>query len=268
MEKMIWVVANKATQPHIGMAFYGGSSASPVTKSAEHSYPGIPLPHNDSATSGLSEGRPVWAAVSRRDSAQQSAAPSSSSVAKVPPATAPAPSGLFPPMPDDKKRKFVLVEDNVRGSRLRVRVTLEGVNSAEIPDSFRKSASVFPRSFFPREMESPPPSPTGSRFFRDDIDDDDDGLAETEGRAPRIRSGRSGSAGLSPIRGNPSRRRMLTSTIRAPVTGDADFDVEIPRRTRSERGKEVRLNELSYRMSWLQSRVFSTRVVFLQRASE
>jgi hypothetical protein len=170
-------------------------------------------------------------------------------------------------MPDDKKRKFVLVEDNVRGSRLRVRVTLEGVNSSEIPDSFRKGASVFPRSFFPREMESPPPSPTGSRFFRDDVDDD--GLAETEGRAEsaaRIRGGASAGGGSPFSRGQ--RKTMLTATVNVPATGDLDLDVQIPRRTRAERRKEVRLNELSYRMSWLQSRVFSTRVVFLQRASE
>jgi len=34
------------------------------------------------------------------------------------------------------------------------------------------------------------------------------------------------------------------------------------------RGKEVRLNDLGYRMAWLQSRVFAGRTVFLQRALE
>uniref|UniRef100_A0A8H7NJR2 Uncharacterized protein n=1 Tax=Bionectria ochroleuca TaxID=29856 RepID=A0A8H7NJR2_BIOOC len=66
---------------------------------------------------------------------------------------------LFPDIPEAKKRKFILVEDNVRGSRLRVRVTLEGVDTNEIPDSFRKGASVFPRTYFPREMQSPPQAP-------------------------------------------------------------------------------------------------------------
>jgi hypothetical protein len=37
---------------------------------------------------------------------------------------------------------------------------------------------------------------------------------------------------------------------------------------KSTRGKEVRLNDLGYRMAWLQSRVFAGRTVFLQRACE
>jgi hypothetical protein len=35
---------------------------------------------------------------------------------------------------------------------------------------------------------------------------------------------------------------------------------------KSIRGREVRLNDLGYRMAWLQSRVFAGRTVFLQRA--
>ncbi|KAK2930039.1 hypothetical protein FoTM2_010379 [Fusarium oxysporum f. sp. vasinfectum] len=162
-------------------------------------------------------------------------------------ANADEPDDLFPDIPEAKKRKFILVEDNVRGSRLRVRVTLEGVDTNEIPDSFRKGASVFPRSYFPREMQSPPPSATGSRFFGEDHDDD--GTEETEGRE--------------------SSRRGVNRTgkemVKVPM-GESSGEIAIPRMRKSTRGREVRLNDLGYRMAWLQSRVFAGRTVFLQRA--
>lgn len=151
---------------------------------------------------------------------------------------------LFPNIPEAKKRKFILVEDNVRGNRLRVRVTLDGVDTNEIPDSFRKGASVFPRSYFPREMQSPPPSATGSHFFPSDVEDD--GIQETEGRQT----------------GRPRPSRM----VKAPVGDKREGEVAIPRTRKTTRAREVKLNDLGYRMAWLQSRVFSGRTVFLQRA--
>ena len=166
------------------------------------------------------------------------------------------PDDLFPDMPEAKKRKFILVEDSDRQSRLRVRVTLDGVDTREIPDSFRKGASVFPRSFFPREMQSPPPSATGSRFFEDDLETaaaEDDGTAETEGR----RAGRGSVAA-----------RSDWIYVKVPVAEGSETDVAIPRMRKAVRGKEVRLNDLGYRMAWLQSRVFAGRTVFLQRARE
>lgn len=164
-----------------------------------------------------------------------------------------APDDLFPDLPEAKKRKFILVEDSDRQSRLRVRVTLDNIDTREIPDSFRKSSSVYPRSYFPREMQSPPPSATGSRFFEDDLSDmaEDDGVAETEGR----RAGR----------GASRRGRMQ---VKVPVTDGSEAEVTIPRTRKTSRGKEVRLNDIGYRMAWLQSRVFAGRTVFLQRACE
>lgn len=155
--------------------------------------------------------------------------------------------GLFPDIPEAKKRKFILVEDSKRQCRLRVRVTLEGVNTKEIPDSFRKSASVFPRSYFPREMQSPPPSATGSRFFQEDFDD---GVEVEGGRAPGAR-------------GSASRE---TSMVKVPLSDGHNGEVAVPRLRKTSRGREVRLNDLGYRMAWLQSRVFAGRTVFLQRA--
>lgn len=167
------------------------------------------------------------------------------------------PADLFPDMPDAKKRKFILVEDNVRGSRLRIRVTLEGVNTKEIPDSFRKGSSVFPRSFFPREMQSPPPSATGGSFFEND--DSDDGNDETEGREISRGRGRA-RAGRGRGRG--------TAMVKVPMGEGREGELTVPRTRKSVRGKEVRLNELGCRMAWLQSRVFAGRTLFLQRASK
>jgi len=162
------------------------------------------------------------------------------------------PEDLFPNIPEAKKRKFILVEDNVRGSRLRVRVTLDGVDTREIPDSFRKGSSVYPRSYFPREMQSPPPSATGSKFFMDDAEDEDDGVEETDGRGAR----------------RPGARSNATKMVKVPIGEGTEAEIPIPRMRKSIRGKEVRLNDLGYRMAWLQSRVFAGRTVFLQRACE
>lgn len=166
------------------------------------------------------------------------------------------PSGLFPQLPADKKRKFILVEDNKRNCRLRVRVTLENVDTKEIPDSFRKSSSVFPRSYFPREMQSPPPSATGSRFFEDDLSDNDDSGMEVEGS----RTGR--------FRGKNTRSMGDRVMVKVPLANGAEGEVAIPRTRRAARQSEVKLNDLGYRMAWLQSRVFAGRTVFLQKARE
>ncbi|KAK7756638.1 hypothetical protein SLS62_001475, partial [Diatrype stigma] len=158
------------------------------------------------------------------------------------------PAGLFPDIPEAKKRKFILVDDNKRGCRLRVRVTLENVNTKEIPDSFRKRSSVYPRSYFPREMQSPPPSATGSRFFEDDLSDDD---VEVDGG----RTGRS--------RGKNTRGTVM---VKVPMSDGNDGEVAVPRMRKMARTKEVRLNDLGYRLVWLHSRAFATKTVFLQRA--
>jgi hypothetical protein len=53
--------------------------------------------------------------------------------------------------------------------------------------------------------------------------------------------------------------------VKVPM-GESQGEIAIPRMRKSIRGKEVRLNDLGYRMAWLQSRVFAGRTVFLQRA--
>jgi hypothetical protein len=156
-------------------------------------------------------------------------------------------TSLFGDIPEAKKRKFILVDDPGKGGRVRVRVTLDTVDIKEIPDSFRKSNSVYPRSWFPLEMQSPPPSARGSRFFEDDDFDDGDEV-EASGTS---RSGRK------------ERGRM---SVHVPLADGGEGEVEVPKMRRSLRSKEVRLNDLGYRMTWHQSRVFADKTVFLQKA--
>jgi hypothetical protein len=151
---------------------------------------------------------------------------------------------LFGDIPEAKKRKFILVDDPGKGGRVRVRVTLDTVDIKEIPDSFRKSNSVYPRSWFPLQMQSPPPSAHGSRFF-EEADEDD--TVEVEGGRDR----------------RPGKGKMM---VQVPLADGGEAEVGVPRMRKSVRSKEVRLNDLGYRMTWHQSRVFADKTVFLQKA--
>lgn len=144
---------------------------------------------------------------------------------------------MFGDLPESKRRKFILVDDAQRGTRVRVRVTLDTVKMEEMPDSYRKSNSVFPRSYFPMQMTSPPASPRGSRVFSDEAD------PENEPGFP------------------------LAGSSLVPVpTVEGEARVPKPRLTRAKRSKEITLNDLGYRMSWSQSRVFAGRTLFLQKS--
>jgi len=150
-------------------------------------------------------------------------------------------TSLFGDLAEGKKRKFILVEDPQKCTRVRVRVTLDTVDINEIPDSFRKSNSVYPRSWFPMQMQDPPPSSHGSRFFEDDdVDDDED--------SGRTRRGR--------------------TMVQVPLADGGEAEIATPRMRKSQRAKEVKINELGYRMTWHQSRVFADKTVFLQKACE
>lgn len=157
---------------------------------------------------------------------------------------------LFGDLSDGKKRKFILVEDPAKNQRVRVRVTLDTVDINEIPDSFRKSNSVFPRSWFPLQMQDPPPSSRGSKFFEGDDQDSDDDVDVGNGG---VRNGR---------------KRRGRTMVRVPLADGGEAEVATPRMRRSIRSKEVRINELGYRMTWHQSRVFADKTVFLQKACE
>lgn len=144
---------------------------------------------------------------------------------------------LFGDIPESKKRKFIVVNESAKNKRVRVQVSLDGIDQVEMPDSFRKSNAVYPRSWYPMEMQDAPPSGHGRRFF--DADDEDDG--------------------------GPRARRSLT-TVPVPLMDGAVGEVGTPRMRRGKRGNELRLNELAHRMAWSQSRMFHEKPLFLQKA--
>ncbi|KAI9874211.1 MAG: hypothetical protein M1830_010058, partial [Pleopsidium flavum] len=146
-------------------------------------------------------------------------------------------TALFGDLPEAKRRKFILVDDPHRGARVRVRVMLDQVEMKEIPDSYRKTNCVYPRSYFPMQMQSPPTSARGSRFFEDDDADGEEG--------------------------QPTKGRTM---VPVPMLDGAEGEVAVPKITKAKRSKEVTMNDLGYRMSWSQSRVFAGRSMFLQRA--
>lgn len=150
--------------------------------------------------------------------------------------------GVLGDIPAAKRRKFILVDDVERNSRVRVRVMLDQVNMKELPDQYRKTNSVYPRSYFPLQMQSPPSSARGNRFFEDDDPEGGpgDGDYATRGR----------------------------TLVRVQMLDGAEGDVAVPKISRAKKDKEKFLNDLGYRMNWTQSRVFAGRTIFLQRARE
>ena len=149
-----------------------------------------------------------------------------------------ASSSLLPEI-EPRKRKFILVEDIERNNRVRVKVNLDGVDIAEIPDSYREANSVYPRSYSPSQMQlSPRSNVERRRRARFPIDQNDNGSDGFETRC----------------------------AVKIPVVDRDEVDVTVPRLSNKVGQKEDKLNDLGYRMSWSQSRVFAGRVIFLQRS--
>lgn len=140
---------------------------------------------------------------------------------------------------EPRKRKFILVEDHERNNKVRVKVNLEGVDITEIPDSYREANSVYPRSYFPTQMQLTP-------------------------RSKRERMGKGRYVDIGE-RGDDTEVR---TQVKVPVVEGAEAEVPVPRLSRAVGEKEERLNDLGYRMSWSQSRTFAGRVIFLQRSRE
>lgn len=146
---------------------------------------------------------------------------------------------LFGSLPGGKRRKFLQVDDPQRGARVRVKVLLDDVKMHEIPDSYRRSNAVYPRTYFPVQMKDAPGQVvSGKRFFSDDAEQGDDAEAVTVGRT------------LVPV----------------PSLDGGEREIAVPQLSRRKHRKEVLLNDLAYRMSWSQSRVFAGRMLFLQRS--
>lgn len=156
----------------------------------------------------------------------------------------PSSDDLFGPIPPGKRRKFILVASSNRASRLRVKVSLDQVQMAEIPDSYRRAGSVYPRSYFPVQLRNPPGLVTpGKRFFKGDatmagaVAGDDQDEDATVGRV----------------------------IVPAPSL-DGESEIAVPKMSRKRHRKDVLLNNLGYRMSWCQSRNFAGHMLFLQRS--
>lgn len=154
---------------------------------------------------------------------------------------------LFGDLPDGKRRKFILVDDTQRGNRVRVRVTLDQVDMNEIPDSYRMANSVYPRTYFPVQMkESPGRVVPGKRYFKNDTEIEDSNGTHTGSDDESIAT-------------------VGRTFVPAPSV-DGESDIAVPKLSRNKRKKDILLNDLGYRMSWSQSRVFAGRMLFLQRS--
>jgi len=141
-------------------------------------------------------------------------------------------TALFGDLPEGKKRKFILVDDTQKNARVRVKVTLDQVNVQDIPDSYRKQNSVYPRSYYPIQMQAEPPA---GRFSTGNTEEND---------------------------GAPTIGRMTVPCM----TTEGESQVEVSQLTMGKRDRERKINELGYRMAWGQGRVFSNRPIFLARA--
>ena len=147
---------------------------------------------------------------------------------------------LFGDVPEAKRRKFILVEDGQRGTRVRVRVMLDLVKMDDMPDAHLKINAVYPRSYYPRQVGSPSGSP---RALANWDDEDDEAVGES---------------GTMPTRGK--------TMVPVSLMDGSEAKAPVPRMTKSRRNKEIALNELGYRMSWGQTRTFNGRTLFLQRS--
>jgi hypothetical protein len=131
-------------------------------------------------------------------------------------------------------RRQVLVENFHKADKTRVTMAFEKCKMEELPDSHLKANAVFPRSYFPRSMVSPPASPRGRVVGR--WDDFDDGSA------------------MPPNEGMPV---MSTSLVAVPLLDGSVSHLSVPRMTTSRRAKEFGLNELSQKLSWTRSQLLS-----------
>ena len=215
---------------------YAGASANVRQAQIFHGYPNYP----SSSTAGASLPPSIHDGMS-------SLGPHGSSSSTVVATAAPKiededrTATIYGDLPEGKRRKFILVDDTDSDphKRVRVRVTLDQVDMLEMPDSYRKRESVFPRSYYPTQMQSPPSSARGNRFF-DDNDPDGGGIDDAK----------------------PTRGRTL---VPVPLI-DGEGELAVPKLSRAKKRKEQTLNDLGYRMSWSQSRVFAGRTMFLQKS--
>lgn len=158
-----------------------------------------------------------------------------------------ASTNVYGDLPETKRRKFILVDDPDRiGPKIRIKAMLDNVDVTEIPDSYRKIYSVFPRSYYPIQMPSPTRKPSrGNRFFAAD---------------------EPGGGGASGEGASEEEAVMGRTLVPVPLLEGAEGELAVPKIGRAKRKREEMVNDLGYRMTWSQSRTFDERTMFLQRA--
>jgi len=198
---------------------------------------------------------------------------------------------LYGDLRASKRPKFIVVDDVARSSRIRVRATLDQVEMNEIPDSFRRQTAVFPRAYFPTQMADAPGEARrrGGGRWLDEPEGVDPEAAEVVVGPRRAVAARPDA--LEPAFDGPGERSVAGRTLvrvrdleagadadaakgELVVGGAADADADadagillpVPGLTSAKRRRESMINELGYRMSWSQGRVFAGRVLFLQRS--
>ncbi|KAL8975460.1 MAG: hypothetical protein Q9197_000315 [Variospora fuerteventurae] len=156
---------------------------------------------------------------------------------------------LFPDIPEAKRRKFIHVEDLDRNNpRQRVGAVFDAVDMSEIPDSYRRDNSVYPRSYFPIQMQSPKRRASrGNRFFQTD--------------------GESGGGGGNEEEQEEEEEAVMGRTmVPVPMLEGDEAELPVPRIGRAKRRREEMINDVGYCMSWKQSRLFAGRTMYLQKA--
>jgi len=158
-------------------------------------------------------------------------------------------SDLLANLPGNKKpRKYVVVNDTENANKgVRIKFDLKDVNLADVPDSYRERNSVFPRSWYPVQMQLSPgeKSERRGRFVRCRDDDAEEGDG---GRGEGLHVG--------------------SVMVKVPMLEGREGGLKVPGLGRRVREREEAFNELGYRISWNGTRVMDTRVVFLQRCRE
>lgn len=215
---------------------------------------------------------------------------------------------LYGPLPPHKRRKFILVNDELRHGlpapidnsasnndddnnrngdstgisvsisrpKTRVRVQLERINLRDIPDSYRRLHSVFPRCYFPQQSRDESGC-LDARFFPDPSQIntvDEIGDADAESDEIDIGNNTAASAlalALTAANDNENENegeRICISKIMVPIPLLEGARLAIPRLSNAKKRRERILNDIGYRMLWSGGRKFDGRLVFLQKSSK
>lgn len=140
-------------------------------------------------------------------------------------------------IPEGKKRKFILVDDLARGTRVRVHVELDNIKLEEMPDFHLQKNSVYPRQFYPRQMHAPSPGQNHLQR-RGSESKSEDGSMIPEGE----------------------------SLVDVPLSDGSHTQLSVPQLSKDLQQKECALNDLGYRMSWRQAKTFNERTMFMQKS--